>query len=708
MNKKHAIIWKSLLITILIFSSGVILNHFFDFYRINEINSVMRDHELDSDAYRVERLFSEVFDEEACDIMTARFFGLKEEIKKVGADLGTYSRFSIFRKTDYDLLKREYILLQLKFYALLKQLNTDCGQPYLPVLFFYTIDEDESERQGFILEDLANSYKNQVVILAIDKDYKDEPLVPLLVEHYGITRTPAVVINEEVTFGLHYVGQINSTVQQFLRRPDPYAYEIDFSFTPLATGVNMTLLASDMEKIANNQSEDNWARGDATIILGRLTKNNQKTCESLQYFDKINSTNTEEMALVYETSAALGCGRNRNAFLNEAAKQWKKAGNNYRARLLETIAQGKKPILNFDESAVTANETVISGYYTPIKSILSKGNFTSVTIGATSINLDNNSRLITQDDRVFRDWLGGQIANPYGPKILTTFSEKRTYNETELRTDIGWHEGGRTKELLYLNLTHIPAVGTLVAKKNGRWFASDENGIFRFEVPLDKVYYPTTRFLRPDVAVIIDSHGVNMLVEQAIRHNATHILSDIDHPGKAYAAKYLSDRKISVIAYPDKYLFLLMGHNTSIVGSAPTTFFENHATIGNRPINITTKDKLVVANSTDNAYALWYYQTPASYFSTITQAIPLDATYVTLDAFGTQDEIINTAKRHNANIIATRVFSKDDYEKLGAWLSEDANRKAILFHTASYPYGQLLFREFVNQTSFDDPNPIFQ
>jgi hypothetical protein len=604
-------------------------------------------------------------------------------------------------------LKREYILLQLKFYALLKQLNTDCGQPYLPILFFYTIDQDESERQGFVLEDLAANNQDQIVILAIDKDYKDEPLVSLLVEHYGINRTPAMVINNEVTFGLHYVGQINSSVQQFLRRPDPYAYDVDFSFTPKATGVNMTSLLADMESISSNDA-DNWARGDATIIAGRLTKNTSKTCEALQYFDKINSTNNEEMALVFETSAAIGCGRNRNAFLKEAATQWKKAGNNYRAKLLETIAEGKKPTLNFDQNALNSNETVISGYYTPITSNISKGNFTSVTIGATKIIINNSSRIITQNDRVFRDWLGGQIQNPYGPQILTTFSEKRTYNETELRTDIGWHEGGRTKELIYLNFTHIPAVGTLVAKKNNKWFASDEKGIFKFEVPLDKVYYPTTRFLRPDIAVIIDTHGVNMLAEQAIRHNATHVISDIDHPGKAYAAKYLSGKNISVIAYPDKYLFLLIGHNTTVVGSAPTTFHDNYAIIGNRPVNITIKDKLIVTNSTDNAYALWYYQTPASYFSTIQQSLPLEITYVTLDAFGTQDEIIKTAKRQNANIIATRVFNKDDYEKVGAWLSEDASRKAILFHTASYPYGQILFREFTNQTSFDDPNPIFQ
>lgn len=707
MNKKHAIIWKSLLITILIFSSGVILNHFFDFYRINEIKTVMRNHELDSDAYRVERLFSEVFDEEACEVMTARFFGLKEEIKKVGADLSTYSRFSIFRKTDYDILKRKYILLQLKFYALLKQLNADCGQPYLPVLFFYTIDEDESERQGFILEDLANSYKNQVVILAIDKDYKDEPLVPLLVEHYGITRTPAVVINEEVTFGLHYVGQINGSVQKFLRRSDPYAQDIDFQMTPEAANISFESIIKELEKVIS-ENPDNFAKGDAELIIGRLTKDSSRICNSLTYFDKINSTNFEEMALVYETSASVGCGRNRNAFLKEASKAWKKAGNNIRSEILDNLASGKKIQLNFDEEAINAKETVITGYKTPIVPELHNFTAEEIILGNTAITLDKNSKLIVQDDRVYRDWLSGQINNPYGPKILTTFSERLSWNETELHPEIGWHEGGRIAELSYLNLTILPAVGTLAAKHKDKWYGIDDKGIFRFEIPIDKISYPTTRFLRKDLAVVVDTHGINMLVEQAERKNATAVIGCCDHPGKIYASSYLSEHNISVICYPDKYAYLSLGHNMKMLSSPPITFYENSAVIGNRTINITTKEPIIVVNSTDTSYALWYYQTPSSYFSELNKEIPLNITYITLNDFGQMEKATRAAREQKSNIIATRVFDAQDYDAVSKWLDEDKKHKVILFHSAPYPYGQKIFREYPNQTSFGDVNPIFK
>ena len=199
-----------------------------------------------------------------------------------------------------------------------------------------------------------------------------------------------------------------------------------------------------------------------------------------------------------------------------------------------------------------------------------------------------------------------------------------------------------------------------------------------------------------------------MLVEQTIRHNASAVISDCDHPGKVYAAKYLSDHGVDVICFPDKYTFLALGHNLKLVGSPPTTLYPDHAVIGNRPVKITLKDKIVAANSTDTAYALWYYQTPSSYFDVLAQTIQLNVTYVSMDQFGQMNRVTDKAREIEANIIATRVFNKQDYEAIKQWLDEDATRKVILFHSASYPYGQKIFREYPNRSTFDDPNPVFQ
>ncbi len=706
MDDKKTILFRSLLLTILIFAAGILINHIFDAFRISIIEDVMIAHEIDSEAYRVETFFTETFGGEQCEIMVSRIADLKNEIRKVGEDLNSYSRFSFFRRTDYDYLKRKYFLLELRFLALIERLNKECDKPYLPIIFFYEIDQDESERQGFILQDLSKDNDQQLVVLTLDKDYKDEPLVNLLAENYNVTSAPTLIVDGKVQTGLVYTGVLNATIQKFLRRPDPYAQDINFLITPEAASIPFPVIVSELEKTAYNESADPFARGDALLAIGRLTKNDTLICESLVYYDQINSTNHEEMALVYETSASLGCGRNRAAFLRAAADEWKQAGNIHRAQLLSDLSQGKRPRLKFDKKATTANDTVITGYKSAIVPALKKTGANAVIIGKTTITLDAESILVSQDDRVYRDWLSGQIANPYGPEILTTFSERLTYNQSELRADIGWHEGGRIKELGKTGLKHYVATGTLAARNGNRWFAVDDNGTFRFEVPIDKISYPTTRFLRRDMAVVIDTHGINMLVEQAVRNNATAVVACCDHPGKIYAAKYLSDKNISIICYPDKYDYLALGHNLSMIGSPPQTIGAR-AVIGNRPMKITLKDRIVAVNATDNAYALWYYQTPASYFEALATAIPLNVTYFSLSDFGQMNKATQKARETNANILATRVFNSDDYAAVKKWLDEDENRKVILFHSAPYPYGQKIFREYPTRSSFDDPNPVF-
>jgi len=698
MDTKQKIILRSLLLTILIFTVGIIVNHLLDYVRIGAIVDVMQEHELDRDAYHVEYLFANTFEENTCEAMTTRIRRLKEEMRKVGEDLSTYSRFSFFKRKDYDYLKRRYFLLQLQFLTLVQRINAECANPYLPIIFFYQIDDEESERQGFMLQDVSRTFESQAIVISLDWEYEDEPLVSALVDAYNVTDAPTIIIGDKKITGLTYTGQLNTTVIRTLREPDPYSPD-KWEFTINAAGIDKQRLIVQLEHIRENTT-DAWTRADATLIQGRISSNESMICSSLTHYDHADHETAEERALYFELAAAIKCGRNKHAFLQEAAAAWRETGNTFRADLDEALSTGHLPPLTFDTNATQANATVISGYRTPITPTTI--NSSNVTIGNTTFIFQKNSTLLTQVDRVHRDWLGGQLQNPFNAPLLVTFSERLTYNERELRADIGWHEGGRTRDFARHGFNYTTGTGTLVAEQDGRWYASDENGVFRFEVPQDKLHYPTTYFLHERIAVIMDTHGVNMLVEQAIRKNADFVLSDCDHPGKVYAAKYLRDKNIPVICYPDKYVYTAIGHNLELVGSPPIEFTNTSAIVGNRPITITTEDRVLAVNATASPYALWYYQTPTSYFQ---QFPKLNVRHYTITDFNQQDKIVEHARAINATIIATRVFNSHDYHALKTWLDENPARKTILFHTASYPYGQKILNEYPNQTSFDDPNP---
>lgn len=709
MDERRVVLWRSLLLTVLIFAVGILINHGFDAVRIETIVGVMRAHEIDSDSFQVERMFAREFGGEECAVLASRIADFKSEIRKVGEDLGSYSRFSFFRKKDYDYLKRKYFLLELRFLGLVLKTNEECGRQYVPIIFFYGIDDEASERQGYILEELSKGYEQEVVVLSLDRDYKDEPLVQALAGQYNVSSPPTTVVEGQVFEGLVYTGPLNATLQRFLREADPYAGEFDFMYTPRAAGLNVSRLLVAMDELRRNESADAFARGDAALIIGRLARNDTMLCSSLAFYDGVNSSNPRERALIAETSAALGCGRNRQAFLRLAAKEWAGAGVAWRSEMLSRLAKGERFVPRFDEFALAANESVISGYVTPIlPSLQNSTNASEVIIGLSGFKINASARIISQDDRVLRDWLGGQLQNPFEGDLLTTFSERLWYNESELRPEIGWHEGARIRELKAAGAVHVPVSGTFVARSGSRWFASDDEGVFRFEVPLDKVLYPTTRFLRSDLAVIVDSHGVNMLVDDAVRQNATVVVGCCDHPGKIYAAEYLSKKGIDVICLTDKYVFLALGHNLSVVGSPPFSRQGGGVVVGSRPLSIKSGERVVAVNSTDGAYALWYYQTPSSYVEVLDEAFPLNVTYVQMAEFGEMEQVVARAKALDASVIFARVFNSDDYDALKGWLMESQNRRAFLFHSVSYPYGKLLLDEFPSQVSFDDPNPVFR
>lgn len=691
---RQSIFLSSLVLTVLIFAFGILLNYGLDFVRIDTIADVMAEHEISTASYLIEQDFVDAFGGSGCDIMQRRISKLKEEIRKVGADLGSYSTFSLFKKKDYDYLKRKYFLLELRFLTLIKQVNRECNKPYVSILFFYEIDDDASERQGFILEDLSKAYEQEVVVLSIDKDYSDEPLVQLLVDQYGVTTAPTIIVDDKTFSGLTYTEVLNATIRESLRRADPYAKNYDFNYVIEAAGRNKTSMVSNFTRLYRT-TNDSFARGDLMLVIGRLTNNDSLICESLPFYDDaVEQATPEERAVLYETIAALDCGRNRNAFLREAAKQWRALGNLPRAGLISALAEGRNIKLRFNK--------------TEVEPVLGVQNASAVIIGKTGFVVNSSSLVVTQADRVSRDWLGFQLfQSPQGEQILVTMSERLTYNDTELAESVGWHEGGRVKELATAGIPYRVATGTLVARNRDRWFAIDDKGVFRFEVPLDKVLYPTTRFLRDDLAVIVDTHGVNMLVEQAVRHNASLVLSDCDHPGKVGAAAYLSEKGIRVACFPDKFVFQALGNGLSLVGSPPMRVSDSKAELGFQPVTIFSNEKAVVMNSTNQPYALWYYQTPASYFSTLAQSFPLNITFVTITGFGQMEKVVSTARQQNAKVIGVRVFDSQDYYAVKNWLEESQDHRAVLFHSASYPFGYKILKEFPEQTTFDDPNPVF-
>ncbi|MBR9691535.1 DUF2238 domain-containing protein [Candidatus Woesearchaeota archaeon] len=482
----------------------------------------------------------------------------------------------------------------------------------------------------------------------------------------------------------------------FGRGIDPAAKDYDFNYVLDTANINKTTYISLLEE-SKNQNISNFAKADILLILGRLTNNNTVLCSSVYYYNQTGSSNPEELALAYETIASLNCNSNSKEYYEKASTIWQSLNNKFRAELTLALANNQQSSFVYNISNITKAAT----------NEIKRQN--KVVIGKSKITLTKDDILVSQTDRVTRDWLSAQLnQSPYGKDLLTVFSEKFTLPEEELLPEIGWHEGARIKELSSVNLTHKTASGTIAIKIKDKWYAPDENGIFRFEILEDKILYPTTRFLKPDIAVIIDTHGISSIVEQAIRYNATTVIGCCDYPAKISAAQYLSEKGINVICLTDRFLPQALFQANNILGSPPIRKRPFSFIIGDHPLTISRYEKIIVMylSPKSEIYGLQYYDTPSRYFKELKKAIDLNVKHIQITDFNQMDKIIQAANSDHANIIAVRVFNSDDYNKVSEWLAFSKQHKAILFHSASYPYGYKLFKEFPDQTTFDDPSPI--
>ncbi len=197
-RSKKTILLISLSIAILVFVAGIMLGYTLDNLRSNEILKQLRQSELNTESYLIHEAFIDAFGGDECTSLALRVKDMQSLVAKTGLQLTDYSDKSISKNKDFDYLKRKYFLLEIKFLTLIERLKNKCDEKIVHILFFYSKDDQDSIKQGYVLTNLNEIYGNSLIVLSIDKDYLDEPLIGVLKTKYGITETSTIIINGEV------------------------------------------------------------------------------------------------------------------------------------------------------------------------------------------------------------------------------------------------------------------------------------------------------------------------------------------------------------------------------------------------------------------------------------------------------------------------------------------------------------------------------
>ncbi len=335
-----------------------------------------------------------------------------------------------------------------------------------------------------------------------------------------------------------------------------------------------------------------------------------------------------------------------------------------------------------------------------------------LVLGLSKIELRGGEGIGVQVDRIIRDiqWKDSDYDERIPPDHIPERSSEV----------VPYMEGARVREMMeYAGVRVIPLTPAHGKKKEEEsypgpgYYAADGQGNFPFFIDSRKTEHFTVKQDLDDGLILPDTHGFNMVAEQAYlkREQLFLVIACMDIPSKAEAALYLAQNGIHSYAVTDRFASELMGYKerfdveAEILGSAPIKKTEFGAVIGNQPITISL-DELIIVQYTDKYYPNHYCDTPARYFDQLKKIYQLDLPVVKVLAnVGETNKIVEMARLNQAQVIGVRVYNEADYQPVAEWLKEDSNHRAVLFHSAAYPLGNQLFFEFPEQTTFGDLSP---
>lgn len=186
------------IIALAIFFLGLWAGKLLDDLRIDDTTKVIVSSELDGESYIIERDFISQFGGGSCDLLKPRLATLTENLAEIGQTLASYDDRNLFDQELYDLLRRRYFLQEIKTYTLKNQLRHDCNNYNgTTILYFYDTTENEASlRQGYVLDALVKRRKD-ITVFSIDRTFK-EPTLESVKQHYNITQSPTLIINNEL------------------------------------------------------------------------------------------------------------------------------------------------------------------------------------------------------------------------------------------------------------------------------------------------------------------------------------------------------------------------------------------------------------------------------------------------------------------------------------------------------------------------------
>ena len=212
-NAQKDVFWKALLLTVVVFLIGVFFGYLLEENRVSKIEDNFDLLIIDWDDAESQSSYYQILDEDFCEEAIIQNLKFGDEIYAKGLKLEEYEAANRFLDR-LDIEKKKYNLLKIKFFINSKTIKEKCNADYEYLFYFYSdIDPptDVKEKQramSRVLMDVKFELGDKIILMPLAADM-DLGVVNILLDKYGVTEFPSIVIKENVRLdGVHTQEEI--------------------------------------------------------------------------------------------------------------------------------------------------------------------------------------------------------------------------------------------------------------------------------------------------------------------------------------------------------------------------------------------------------------------------------------------------------------------------------------------------------------------
>jgi thiol-disulfide isomerase/thioredoxin len=187
------------IITAFIFLLGILFGSYVDSLKYGYVEEFIEKQKLDLNSLQVQTLFIlSLESNQSCSAMEKVIENNLKTLQPVLIRLIEYEEGEKNFDESYINIKREYIQANTRYYILADRSRELCNSNYVPVLYFFDSECELCKWEGSILTDLRIYFNGSLLVFPVDSDFREEPLVDVLLKTYNVTSYPTLVIDGEI------------------------------------------------------------------------------------------------------------------------------------------------------------------------------------------------------------------------------------------------------------------------------------------------------------------------------------------------------------------------------------------------------------------------------------------------------------------------------------------------------------------------------